>query len=324
MYDKWNYNVRIKPAALLDENTPKEPANHEETPLFMEESTGLDLTSKSEPVDLIEQYYKDIRRAPLLTKEEEVDYARKFRNGDQKARQIMIQSNLRLVVKIAKRYIKSGVPILDLIEEGNLGLIRAVEKFDPERGFRFSTYGAWWIQQTIERAIMNQSRTVRVPIHVVKRVNACLRTSRELTKSMDHEPTAAEIAEAMQRTPEEIEQMLTFNERNISIDSPLSDGFDKALVDFLPDPQNEDPLEKYTQWDIQDNLERWLDELSPKLREIIVRRYGLQGHDATTLDQTGVEIGLTRERVRQLQTEALKQLRKLIDNDGANEQSLLN
>lgn len=321
MYDKWNYNVKIKPKASLDENIPKELINHE---------TSFDLPSKNEPnetsdpIDLIDKYYKDIRRARLLTKEEEVDYARKLRNGDQKARQIMIQSNLRLVVKIAKRYIKSGVPILDLIEEGNLGLIRAVEKFDPEKGFRFSTYGAWWIQQTIERAIMNQSRTVRVPIHVVKRVNACLRTSRELTKSMDHEPTASEIAEAMQRTPEEIEQMLTLNERNISIDSPLAEGFDKALVDLLADPQNEDPLEKYIEWDIEENLARWLDGLSPKLREIIVRRYGLQGHDVTTLDQTGIEIGLTRERVRQLQTEALKQLRKLIDNDGANEQSLLN
>lgn len=319
MYDKWNYNVKIKPktssAAMPD---PSDTLN-----TFSEEATVYG-NSKSEPVDLIEQYYKEIRRSPLLTKEQEIDYARRIRNGDHHARHLMIQSNLRLVVKIAKRYIKSGIPVLDLIEEGNLGLMRAVEKFDPEKGFRFSTYGAWWIQQTIERAIMNQSRTVRVPIHVVKKVNACLRASRELTKLMDHEPRAAEIAEAMKRTPEEIEHMLSLNERSISIDGPIAEGFDKPLVDILADPHNQDPLEKYAQWDIKDNLDRWLDNLSPKLREIIIRRYGLQGHDATTLDQTGLEIGLTRERVRQLQTEALKQLRKLIENDGENEHSLLN
>lgn len=319
MYDKWNYNVKIKPKAI-----PASMADPLDKVNKFSEGSSVRHPSKNEPVDLIEQYYKEIRRSPLLNKEQEIDYARRIRAGDNHARHIMIQSNLRLVVKIAKRYIKSGIPILDLIEEGNLGLMRAVEKFDPEKGFRFSTYGAWWIQQTIERAIMNQSRTVRVPIHVVKKVNACLRASRELTKLMDHEPKASEIAHAMKRTPEEIEQMLTFNERNISIDGPITEGFDKPLVDILADPQNEDPLEKYAQWDIKDNLDRWLDNLSPKLREIIIRRYGLQGHDATTLDQTGSEIGLTRERVRQLQTEALKQLRKLIENDGESEHSLLN
>ena len=320
MYDKWNYNVKIKPKGPNEQQTR---LSNEEKQHYYEEQSSLD-TSKSETVDLIEQYYRDIRRAPLLTKEQEIEYARQFRDGSHQARQIMIQSNLRLVVKIAKRYIKSGIPILDLIEEGNLGLMRAVEKFDPDKGFRFSTYGAWWIQQTIERAIMNQSRTVRVPIHVVKKMNACLRTSRELTKSMDHEPSATEIAQAMKRTPEEIELMLTLNERNISIDSPVAEGFDRSLIELIPDPLDEDPLEKFSKWDIQENLHRWLDSLSPKLKEIVVRRYGLQGHHATTLDQTGLEIGLTRERVRQLQTEALKQLRKLIDNDGENEQSLLN
>lgn len=319
MYDKWNYNVKIKAkAAHSSPDTTKysvESAPLNEFPLE---------PFKTDNMDLVEQYYKEIRKAPLLTKEQEVDYARRLQRGDQKAKDLMIQSNLRLVVKIAKRYIKSGIPILDLIEEGNLGLMRAVEKFDPEKGFRFSTYGAWWIQQTIERAIMNQSRTVRVPIHIVKRVNACLRTSRSLRQRGDHEPNAVEIAAAMNRTPEEVEHILSLTERNISIDSPLNEGFDKTLIDVLPDPNNQDPLEKYSEWDVQNNVSRWLTQLSPKLREIIVRRYGLQGHDATTLDQTGLEIGLTRERVRQLQTEALKQLKRLIDNDGKNEGSLLN
>lgn len=319
MYDKWNYNVKSKLKTFSFSPSDTSKTEHSN----LEKISGTD-NLKNETFDLIEQYYKEIRQTPLLTKEQEIEYARKLQKGDQQAKQIMIQSNLRLVVKIAKRYIKSGIPVLDLIEEGNLGLIRAVEKFDPEKGFRFSTYGAWWIQQTIERAIMNQSRTVRVPIHIVKKVNACLRKSRELTKCMDHEPTTAEIAEFMQRRPEEIEHMLSLNERNVSIDSPVNDNFDKALIEILPDPHNYDPLEKYMEWDIQNSIARWLEHLSPKLREIIVRRYGLQGHDASTLDQTGLEIGLTRERVRQLQTEALKQLRKLLDNDGKNEGSLLN
>lgn len=317
MYDKWNFgtksNQKAQAALQLKPGDEASVPNQEQSYDFLPET-----------VDLIEQYYKEIRTAPLLTKEEEIHYTRRLRQGDESARQQMIKSNLRLVVKIAKRYIKSGIPILDLIEEGNLGLMRAVEKFDPEKGFRFSTYGAWWIQQTIERAIMNQSRTVRVPIHVVKKVNACLRKGRELTKILDHEATASEIAMAMQRSPEEIENILALNEKTISIDAPISDVFDKPLLETLTEGQEYDPLDKFAMQDLQQNVERWLGNLSPKLREVVIRRYGLQGHDATTLDQTGMEIGLTRERVRQLQAEALKQLKRLIEKDGENEQTLLN
>lgn len=317
MYDKWNFgtksNQKAQAALQLKPGDEASVPNQEQTYDFLPET-----------VDLIEQYYKEIRTAPLLTKEEEIHYTRRLRQGDESARQQMIKSNLRLVVKIAKRYIKSGIPILDLIEEGNLGLMRAVEKFDPEKGFRFSTYGAWWIQQTIERAIMNQSRTVRVPIHVVKKVNACLRKGRELTKILDHEATASDIAMAMQRSPEEIENILALNEKTISIDAPISDVFDKPLLETLTEGQEYDPLDKFAMQDLQQNVERWLGNLSPKLREVVIRRYGLQGHDATTLDQTGMEIGLTRERVRQLQAEALKQLKRLIEKDGENEQTLLN
>lgn len=317
MYDKWNFgtksNQKAQAALQLKPGDEASVPNQEQSYEFLPET-----------VDLIEQYYKEIRTAPLLTKDEEIYYTRRLRQGDESARQQMIKSNLRLVVKIAKRYIKSGIPILDLIEEGNLGLMRAVEKFDPEKGFRFSTYGAWWIQQTIERAIMNQSRTVRVPIHVVKKVNACLRKGRELTKILDHEATASDIAMAMQRSPEEIENILALNEKTISIDAPISDVFDKPLLETLTDGQEFDPLDKFAAQDLQQNVERWLGNLSPKLREVVIRRYGLQGHDATTLDQTGMEIGLTRERVRQLQAEALKQLKRLIEKDGENEQTLLN
>lgn len=317
MYDKWNFGTKNHQKAQTALQQHSEEPSQSASP----EKSSIEYYP--ETVDLIEQYYKEIRSAPLLTKEEEIHYARRLRQGDEAARQQMIKSNLRLVVKIAKRYIKSGIPILDLIEEGNLGLMRAVEKFDPDKGFRFSTYGAWWIQQTIERAIMNQSRTVRVPIHVVKKVNACLRKGRELTKILDHEPTAGEIAIAMQRSQDEIENILTFNEKSISIDSPISDMFEKPLLDTLSDSQDYDPLNKLSVQDLEQNVERWLGTLSPKLREVVIRRYGLQGHDATTLDQTGMEIGLTRERVRQLQAEALKQLKRLIEKDGESEQTLL-
>jgi len=321
MYDKWNYggNKTVR----FDQPTESTEEEHSYDRVEIT-STYQEKQKSSENADLIEKYYKEIRKSPLLTKEEEVLYARRVQKGDNEARHIMIKSNLRLVVKIAKRYIKSGIPILDLIEEGNLGLMRAVEKFDPEKGFRFSTYGAWWIQQTIERAIMNQSRTVRVPIHVVKKVNACLRKSRELTHQLDHEPKSIDIAKAMEKDPEEIEKMMCLNEKTISVDSPLFNGIERPLLDTLADQQNHDPLDKFACIDLTHHMNRWLDNLSPRLREVVIRRYGLQGHDATTLDQTGLEIGLTRERVRQLQTEALKQLKRLIEKDGESEQTLLN
>ncbi len=187
--------------------------------------------SKSpDPTDL---YLKEVGIAPLLSKEEEIYYGRLAIKGDKQARKRMIESNLRLVVKIAKRYIQSGMPILDLIEEGNIGLMRAVEKFDPERGFRFSTYGAWWIQQTIERAIMSQNRTIRLPVHMVKKLNSLLRTSRELSKDLDHEPTPNEIAVKLNQSSNNIEKMLLLNERVISIDTPISEEINKPLVDTL-------------------------------------------------------------------------------------------
>ena len=310
MYDKWNYGTK-----KISNAYKKDPV--------IKTFVFNDTKEKDNSVDLIEQYYKEIRLAPLLTKEEEIHYARAIKQGNKAAREIMIKCNLRLVVKIAKRYIRSGIPMLDLIEEGNIGLMRAVEKFDPEKGFRFSTYGAWWIQQTIERAIMNQSRTVRVPVHVIKQLNSCLRKSKELMKQMDHDPKPSDIATAMKRNPEEVEYMLTLMEKTVSMDSPLSDFVDKPLGDTLQGSQELDPLHKYTHLDLKENIVRWLKHLSPRHREVLIRRYGLCGHDITTLDQTGVEIGLTRERVRQLQTEALKQLKRLIEKDGENGETLL-
>lgn len=275
-------------------------------------------TSK-DPTDL---YLREIGIAPLLTKEEEVFYGRLVKQGDASARKRMIESNLRLVVKIARRYLRSGMAILDLIEEGNIGLMRAVEKFDPERGFRFSTYSAWWIQQTIERAVMSQTRTIRLPVHMVKRLNKCLRTSQSLSKNLDHEPTVEEIAEAWGKTSEEVEKMLHLNERVISIDTPISDEVSKPLLDTISNEQN-DPLDNLNRAKLQQNLDKWLSRLNMKQRAVVERRYGLNGFDPMTLDETGIEIGLTRERVRQLQSEALKLLRVQIESQGNDLESLL-
>lgn len=276
-------------------------------------------SASPDPTDL---YLREIGASPLLTKEEEIHYGRLVKQGNKQARKRMIESNLRLVVKIARRYIRSGMPILDLIEEGNIGLMRAVEKFDPERGFRFSTYSAWWIQQTIERAIMSQNRTIRLPVHMVKRLNSCLRTTRNLSKNSDHEPTVEEIAKAWGETITEVEKILSLNERVISIDTPISDEVNKPLLDTIGHDKD-DPIHFINYNKLKDNIENWMSDLNSKQRAVVERRFGLNGFDAMTLDQTGSEIGLTRERVRQLQAEALKLLKQQIISQGGDLDSLL-
>jgi len=263
-------------------------------------------------LDATQLYLSEIGFSPLLTAEEEVYFSRLALKGDEPSRKRMIESNLRLVVKIARRYNNRGLPLLDLIEEGNLGLIRAVEKFDPERGFRFSTYATWWIRQTIERAIMNQTRTIRLPIHVVKELNIYLRTSRELVQKLDHEPTAEDIAETLDVPVKDVSKMLRLNERITSVDSPFSGDTDKALLDVIPDEKGGGPESHLQSNDMKDNIVTWLNDLNSKQREVLARRFGLLGYEAATLEDVGVEIGLTRERVRQIQVEALKRLRDIL------------
>ncbi|WP_409420866.1 RNA polymerase sigma factor RpoS [Pseudaeromonas sp. ZJS20] len=275
-------------------------------------------------MDATQLYLGEIGFSPLLTAEEEVYFARKALRGDVPARKRMIESNLRLVVKIARRYNNRGLALLDLVEEGNLGLIRAVEKFDPERGFRFSTYATWWIRQTIERAIMNQTRTIRLPIHVVKELNVYLRTARELAHRLDHEPTAEEIAAAVDKPVEDVARMLKLNEKICSVDSPIGGDGDKALLDILTDERGMGPELETQDDDMRLSVVHWLEQLNSKQREVLARRFGLLGYEAATLEDVGREIGLTRERVRQIQVEALRRLRDMLTQQGLSIDALFN
>jgi RNA polymerase nonessential primary-like sigma factor len=274
-------------------------------------------------LDATQLYLNEIGFSPLLTAEEEVYFSRLALKGCEASRKRMIESNLRLVVKIARRYLNRGLSLLDLIEEGNLGLIRAVEKFDPERGFRFSTYATWWIRQTIERAIMNQTRTIRLPIHVVKELNVYLRVARELAQKLDHEPSAEEIAAKVDKPVETVERMLGLNERISSVDIPVGKDYDKSLLDTIPDQENSDPASLLQNTNISGNLEKWLNALPDKHAEVLSRRFGLRGYEMSTLEEVGSEIGLTRERVRQIQVEALRKLREIVEKNGLTGEDLL-
>ncbi|WP_455207232.1 RNA polymerase sigma factor RpoS [Kaarinaea lacus] len=274
-------------------------------------------------LDATRLYLSEIGFSPLLTAEEEVYFARQIAKGSEDARKRMIESNLRLVVKIARRYLNRGLALLDLIEEGNLGLIRAVEKFDPERGFRFSTYATWWIRQTIERAIMNQTRTIRLPIHVVKEINIYLRAARHLSQKLDHEPSPEEIAEMLDKPIEDVKRMLGLNERVTSVDVPLGRDSDKSILDAIPDEQNADPAVLLQDADIQSCLELWLSQLNDKQREVVEHRFGLHGREVATLEEVGNELGVTRERVRQIQLEALKRLREIMEREGYSVENIL-
>jgi RNA polymerase nonessential primary-like sigma factor len=267
-------------------------------------------------MDATRLYLNEIGHSQLLTAEEEVYFARLAQKGDIAARQRMIESNLRLVVKIARRYMNRGLALLDLIEEGNLGLIRAVEKFDPERGFRFSTYATWWIRQTIERAIMNQTRTIRLPIHVVKEINVYLRAARKLAQTLDHEPSAEEIADLLERPIDEVKRMLGLNERVTSVDTPFGKEADKPLLDTISDKQSPDPTESIQNDNLNANLDYWLSKLNDKQREVVERRFGLHGYENSTLEEVANELGVTRERVRQIQMDGLRRLRVILEKDG--------
>ena len=281
-------------------------------------------TSSNFEFDATRSYLNDLSRSKLLTADEEKIYGARALKGDQVARKIMIESNLRLVAKISYRYLNKGLPLLDLIEEGNLGLIRAVEKFDPSKGFRFSTYATWWIRQTIERGIMDQTRTIRLPIHIVKEMNTYLKAQRHLAQTLDHDPSAQDIADFMDKPLEKVERMLKLNERVTSLDVPGARDSENTLIESIPDEHCQDHEDQIQADAMKQNLYKCMHELPDKQREVICRRYGICGYEEETLDQVAQELLVTRERVRQIQIEGLKKLKEILNTNGFSFEAVFN
>lgn len=294
-------------------------------PIFDLDAVPAKTTTKSTAdFDATRVYLNDLGRSKLLTAEQERYYGLKAQQGDTTARQIMIESNLRLVVKISRRYLNRGLPLLDMINEGNLGLIRAVEKFDPSKGFRFSTYATWWVRQSIERAIMNQTRTIRLPIHIVKEMNTYLKAQRHLAQTLDHEPSVEDIAEHLDKPVSKVEKMLKLNERVSSVDASGNKDFDKPLLDSICNQSSKPYDEKIQEERIKHNIAGWVFELPEKQREVICRRYGLCGYEEATLEQVAQELGVTRERIRQIQMDALKRLKEILQFHGYSFEEIFN
>ncbi|MDP3871085.1 MAG: RNA polymerase sigma factor RpoS [Methyloversatilis sp.] len=273
--------------------------------------------------DATQLYLNEIGANPLLTPEEELALSRRVRLGDFEARQTMIERNLRLVVNIAKHYLNRGMPLLDLVEEGNLGLIHALEKFDPERGFRFSTYATWWIRQNIERAIMNQSRTIRLPVHVVKELNQVLRAMRNLEARSGGDCCAEDIATLLAKPVEDVRHILSLNEHTASLDAPLDIDPSLSIGESLADDNQEGPEEQIQNAEIGSLVQAWIAQLNDKQRTVIEYRYGINNREIATLEELADQLSLTRERVRQIQLEALAQLRKILRRAGVSRDVLL-
>jgi RNA polymerase nonessential primary-like sigma factor len=273
-------------------------------------------------VDVTQLYLNEIGKSPLLTAEEEAALARRVVQGDFEARQIMIERNLRLVVNIAKHYANRGLTLLDLVEEGNLGLIHALEKFDPERGFRFSTYATWWIRQNIERAIMNQSRTIRLPVHIIKELNIYLRAKRHLETHGISDASMDDIAALTCHPIEDVRRIMQLNERVTSLDAPLDIDPSLSLGEAIADDNAHLPDEMLQLEEIGHHVTEWMTQLNDKQRWVIERRFGLNGLEACTLEDLASELQVTRERVRQIQMESLRMLRQMLRRRGMSKDQL--
>jgi len=280
-------------------------------------------TGRAEGLDTLKSYLREVRRSTLLTFKEEQQLGKRVMAGDERARQHMIESNLRLVISIGKRYMHRGFPFSDIVEEGNLGLIKAVEKFNYKRGFRFSTYASWWIRQYIERAIINQGKLVRLPVHVVERLNRYLNRTEQLVQALGREPRAAEVAIKMKTSEEEVLDLKQLVRTTCSLDSPLNDRTDTFLRDVIEDPTGLSPDETADGVRRRAELMAWVRELPEKEQTVIVSRFGLDGGEAKTLEEIGRTMGLTRERVRQIEMAALARLRHTIERKTMTQADLL-
>lgn len=318
-----------------EDDDDKEPADESEPDIDEVESTAEDpivgiaelkkVLATELSTDATQRYLNQIGSRPLLTVPEEVHFATLAKQGDFAARQKMIEHNLRLVVSIAKHYINRGVVLLDMIEEGNLGLIRAIEKFEPERGFRFSTYATWWIRQSIERAIMNQARTVRLPVHVVRELNQTLRAKFHL-EAQHHDgkdATAEDIAHLVGRSVDDVQDILALSEHAASLDAPLDGDPQASLKDMLEGDQSNAPDTMAQHHELTILIHDWLEKLPEKQRMVITRRFGLDNDDPATLEELAIEMHVTRERVRQIQQEALAKLKRSLSKTGVGKDSLL-
>ena len=302
-----------------DEVALKESSEPEERPEKHSDRKG----ERSEGLDAVKSYLRDIRHSTLLTFEQEQELGKRTIAGDFSAREQMIESNLRLVVSIGKRYMNRGLPFADIVEEGNLGLIKAVEKFNYARGFRFSTYASWWIRQFIERAIINQAKLIRLPVHVVERLNRYLSEVEQLVQELGREPRADETAERMRIPQQEVINLKLLIRTTYSLDSPITEGTDTFLRDVIEDPMAVSPATNAEGVQRREEIMTWMQDLQEKEKTVIVLRFGLGGGEAQTLEEIGRDLGLTRERVRQIETAALLKLRAIIEKKTLTQDDLL-
>ena len=302
--------VEIDVGDILDvigeQDIPAEEIQKEEEPEVVDPETLMDNFPTGDPV---RTYLKEIGRIPLLTLEEEQELAKRMSEGDQEARDKMVEANLRLVVSVAKHYVGRGLLFLDLIQEGNVGLIKAVEKFDYTKGYKFSTYATWWIRQSISRAIADQARTIRIPVHMVETINRVTRMSRQLTQELGREPNSEEIGAKLDMTPEKVEEIQKLSMEPVSLETPVGEEDDSHLGDFIPDGEEDEPVEMATRTILSEQLEEVMSTLSPREAEVIRLRYGLDDGKPRTLEEVGKEFDVTRERIRQIEAKALRKLR---------------
>lgn len=297
---------------IIDDDLLEESPELSEIAEITEEELNDDTDELVESLgtdDPVRMYLKEIGKVPLLSPEEEQELARKMADGDQDAAARMTEANLRLVVSIAKRYVGRGMQFLDLIQEGNIGLMKAVEKFDFNKGYKFSTYATWWIRQAVTRAIADQARTIRVPVHMVETINKVIRVSRQLLQELGHDPTPEEIAEEMGMTPEKVKEVLKVAQEPVSMETPIGEEEDSHLGDFIKDEGASEPAEAAASSMLRNELEEVLDTLSPREKQVLELRFGLNDGQPRTLEEVGKQFNVTRERIRQIEAKALRKLR---------------